>query len=302
VNIGVSTTGRTTAGQGAMRRRRWSGAAALFAVAALAALCAAGTATADTQLQVTINGKPVTSSSPRITAELLYRGTDQWLLTIVNASSNDDGENITAIDGALDQAVAQRGYFINEVAAQEADPGDAVVGSVGNGISLSFTTAPVNVCFQPSAPRTSFSCPTMYAGFGPGSTEEYVLTTNDTDTNLPPLTSIDIQMKIGVCPANGHMRRIASAADADCPLPGTTTITKAKVEKTARRASFSYKAAHAKTYVCELFFRNRVQHRTSCSGAKSYAGLSSGTYFFLVWGVNQAGIARKATVFGFRIG
>jgi hypothetical protein len=141
----------------------------------------------------------------------------------------------------------------------------------------------------------------MYAAFGPGSTEEYVLTTNDTDKNLLPLNSINTQMETGSCPGDVHARRIASAAD-DCAPPGVTTITKAKIEQKAGKASFSYKAAHAKTYVCELFSRNRVQHRTSCTGAKTYAGLSSGTYFFLVWGVNRAGVAKKATAYGFRIG
>ncbi len=285
-------------------QRGWrsiAGVTTVCALGALATLATAGTAAAETSLQVTINGKPMTSSGPQISATLFYRGTDQWLLTVTNASSNDDGADITEVDGAVAQAARQKGIVVDKVAAQADDPNDTFVESPGNGISLTFTAAPVNACFEPQMPQTSFACPTMYASFGPGRTVEYVVTANDMDANLLPLTAIDVRMRLGSCPGEGHERRLASATDA-CALPGVTTIAKASVDRKAGKASFAYKAGHAKTYVCELISRSRVLHRTSCGAAKAYRSLSAGTYFFLVWGVNQAGIAKKATVYGFKVG
>ena len=296
-NVGKESVRSTT-----MRRRGWrTRAVTICAVGALTALGTAGTAAA-APVPININAQPVPAADPQITADLFYRGTDEWILTVTNSSANPDGENITEIDGVVAQPALAHGVFINRVSAQESNPGDVLTGSIGNGISISFTQATVNVCFEPATAQESFTCPTMYAGFGPGSTEEYVLTTNDTTESLPVLGSITVQMSVGACVELKHgQRQTASAAD-NCALPGVTKIVKAKINQKSRAVSFTYKAPFATKYVCELLSDKRIVHRTSCGPAKGYAGLTSGTYYFLVWGADRAGSAKKVTVYGFKIG
>ena len=84
-------------------------------------------------------------------------------------------------------------------------------------------------------------------------------------------------MKLGACTRDGHTRRLASTDD-DCAQPAVTRIAKARIAKSAGRATFTSAAPHARTYVCELLSHGRVV------------------------GMSRAGIARKATVYGFRIG
>ena len=73
---------------------------------------------------------------------------------------------------------------------------------------------------MPQTAQESFACPTMYAGFGSGSTEEYVIITNDTNESLPVLSSIDVKMTIGACAVQNHTtRRLAAAAD-NCAAAG----------------------------------------------------------------------------------
>jgi hypothetical protein len=272
----------------------------ICAVAAAAPLGAAGT-TADHALQVTINGMPETSTGPQVSAELLFDGGDQWILTVTNSAKNPDGENITSVDGTVDpDLVQQHGYFINRVDAQNDNASDTIVASSQSGISFSFSSAAVNVCFEPRVPQTSFTCPTVYGGFGSGMTEEYVVIGNDSDARPPILRSIDVKMKIGACDTHTNTRELSAARD-DCALPGVTTIKKAKVVKSAGRATFTYASPHARTYVCELLSNKRIISRTSCGSAHGYTRLRGGTYFFVVWGVNRAGIAKKATVYGFKI-
>jgi hypothetical protein len=282
---------------------------ACFAIAAAMLICVGAVAaheaaarTTETTLRVTVNGAPVTSSGPQVTATLSYDGSDQWLLMVSNSAKNPEGEDITEIDGGIDQSLLSKyGFRINVVSAQDTDAGDTISVSSQSGVSFSFSNAPVNVCFSPKTSQTSFSCPTVFGGFGSGSTQEYVITATDTDEQLPLLSSIDVKMKMGACTGEGHTRRLASAADADCTQPGVTKITKATIAASAGRARFSYAASHARTYVCELLSNKRILGRTSCSSAHNYSGLHAGTYYFVVWGVNRAGIARKATVYGFKI-
>jgi hypothetical protein len=302
LDVDPGSAGRKTAGPVKSRKGRLSRRAAICAVVAVAVLGSARTAAAGTPLQIGVNGKPMSSSGPQITATLFYRGTDQWLLTVINSSSNPDGENITEVDGAVSQAARQQGISINRVAAQEADAGDAIVAAPQNGISLMFTNAPVNGCFMPNNPQTSFTCPTMYGGFGSGSTEEYVLTSNDTNEKMPLLGSINIKMTLGACTGDHQTKRSTANAADDCAQPGVTKIANAKINRTTGAASFTYQAKFATKYVCELLYRHRIEHRTSCASAKTYARLDPGTYFFLVWGANKAGVAKKATVYGFKIG
>lgn len=61
-------------------------------------------------------------------------------------------------------------------------------------------------------------------------------------------------------------------------------------------------APHARTYVCELLSHERVVGRASCTSTRGYTRLRAGTCCFVVGGVNRAGIARKATVYGFKVG
>jgi uncharacterized protein (DUF2141 family) len=299
----VKVLARSAAGSATARRWGWIGGAALLcAVGALAPLDAAAT-TAETSLQVTINGKPMTSTGPQVTASLLYDGSDQWLLTVSNAAKNPAGEDITEVDGSIDPALLrQHAFYINVVSAQDTDAADTISVSSQSGVSFSFSNAPVNACFNPPTAERSFTCPTVFGGFGSGTTQEYVITATDTDERLPLLASIDVKMKLGACTGEGHARRLASVADDDCAQPGVTKIRKATIARSAGRATFSYTAPHARTYVCELLSKKRVVGRTSCTSAHGYAHLRAGTYFFVVWGVNRAGIARKATVYGFEIG
>jgi hypothetical protein len=303
VKVHVRTAAETAKSRTA-RSRRWIGGVVLLlcAAGALAPVGTAGT-TAEQQLRATINGKPMTSTGPQVTASLLYDGSDQWLLTVSNAAKNPDGENITEIDGAIDpNLLRQHAFAINRVSAQDTDAADTISVSSQSGVSFSFSDAPVNVCFEPRTAQTSFTCPTVFGGFGSGSTQEYLIIATDTDEQLPLLISIDVKMKLGACTAEGHVRRLASAGDADCAQPGVTKIAKATIGRSAGRATFSYAAPHAKTYVCELLSNKRVVSRTSCTSSHGYTRLRAGTYFFVVWGVNRAGVARKATVYGFKIG
>jgi hypothetical protein len=140
----------------------------------------------------------------------------------------------------------------------------------------------------------------MYGGFGPGSTEQYVFATNDVNDNVPLLNSIELKMMIGACTVV-HSRRLASADD-NCTPPGVTKIEKAEINQHSGTAFFGYKASYATNYVCELFYKNRMVHRSACGEGRAYHGLvHPGKYFFLVWGANAAGIAPKATVYGFEI-
>jgi hypothetical protein len=280
-------------------RRRTSITLLIFVLGALTGLSAAGSATAGLGLQITINGEPLSTAGPQVTASLTYDGSDQWLLSVTNSSSNPAGDNITEIDGAVGQAGAQQGIVINRVSAQSTNSGDTFVVSGSSGISLLFSSAPVNACFMPQAPQATFACPTLYGGFGAGSTEVYTLISTDAVATMPLLDSIDVKMSMGACTHKNGPRQLASASD-DCALPGVTKITRAKVG--TRAASFGYTAKHATKYVCELLYENRVVHRTSCGASKTYTGLKSGTYFFLVWGGNRAGVAQKATVYGFKAG
>jgi hypothetical protein len=295
------SAGREAAGQTTRRWPRWSRiAASICVVGVLAVLGTVDTATAGTPLQIDVNGQPMSSSDPQVTADLQYDGSDRWLLTVTNPSSNPAGENITEIDGAVSQTALQQGIFINVVSAQSANAADSFVVS-GGGISLLFSSAPVNACFQPPAAQESFTCPTMYGGFGPGSTEEYEITSNDTTESLPLLASINVTVMNGACTGHKNAQRSLAYAADNCTQPGNTRIAKAKINQKAGAASFAYKAKYATKYVCELLHDNHITHRTSCGAAKSYAGLDSGTYFFLVWGANRAGVAQKATVYGFKI-
>jgi hypothetical protein len=55
-----------------------------------------------------------------------------------------------------------------------------------------------------------------------------------------------------------------------CAPPGSTKITKTKINQHKRTASFSYKAKHAKHYECELICNKKVKYRAAC-GSKTAA-------------------------------
>lgn len=240
---------------------------------------------------LTINGAAPTANSPQVDATLDSQGGDgqggaEYILTIAFPSSNDVGDEITAVSGQFNPAEAGgHGIISVDEEVGNADPGAL--------FSVFAQGAP---CFPAGGEHQSFSCLNYFGGFGPGAQQSYVIDTNQNQNDPKPLGGIDITVK--TC---GQTATNAVVAD-KCAPPGPTRITKAKIDQDARTASFRYNANRATHYQCELVYNRRTKYRASCGSTKMYANsLARGSYVFVVWGVNAGGGSAKAAAKKFKI-
>jgi hypothetical protein len=241
---------------------------------------------------LTINGAAPTANSPSVDATLNSQGGDggggaEYILTISFPSSNDVGDEITAVSGQFNPAeAAGHGIVSVDEEVGNADPGAL--------FSVFAQGAP---CFPAGGGHQSFNCLNFFGGFGPGAQQSYVIDTNQNQNDPKPLGGIDITVKM--CGQTGTSAVIAD----NCAPPGPTKITTAKIDQHARTASFHYKANHATHYQCELVYNKTVKYRAPCGSTKKYANsLARGSYVFLVWGVNAGGGSVKAAAKKFKIG
>ena len=106
---------------------------------------------------------------------------------------------------------------------------------------------------------------------------------------------------IGLCAGDAADARVAHARVADkCTPPSKTRITQAKINRNT--AFFRFTARLATKFECELVRNGKIMFRHSCQSPKPYANpLPRGTYKFIVWGVNRAGIDRRPAQKSFKI-
>ena len=240
---------------------------------------------------LTINGAAPTTSSAKVDADLESQGGDgaggsEYILTITFPSSNDLGDEITAVSGQFNHAESG-GHGFESV--------DEEIGDSNPGGLISFFTRG-EPCFGAGSGFQSFSCPNFFGGFGPGVQQSYVIDTNLNQGDPKPLDGIDVTVKM--C---GQTTGDAVIADR-CAPPGPTKITQAKINQHARTASFRYKANHATHFQCELVHNTTVKYRAPCGSTKEYANaLPSGQYVFVVWGVNAGGGSAKAAAKKFKL-
>jgi hypothetical protein len=240
---------------------------------------------------LTINGAAATANSPTVDATLDSQGGDggggaEYILTISFPSSNDVGDEITAVSGQFNPAEAGgHGIISVDEEVGNADPGAL--------FSVFAQGAP---CFPAGGGHQSFSCLNFFGGFGPGVQQSYVIDTNQNQDDPKPLGGVDITVKM--CGQTGTSAVVAD----NCAPPRPTKITKTKIDQHARTASFHYKANRATHYQCELVDNKRVKYRASCGSTKNYATpLARGSYVFVVWGVNAGGGSAKAAAEKFKI-
>jgi hypothetical protein len=241
---------------------------------------------------LTINGAAPTANGPKVNATLDSQGGDggggaEYILTVSLPSSNDVGDEITAVSGQFNQAeAAGHGIISVDEEVGNADPGAL--------FSVFAQGAP---CFPAGGGHQSFSCSNYFGGFGPGAQQAYVIDTNQNQNDPKPLGGINVTVEL--C---GQTSGNAVVAD-KCAPPGPTKITKTTIDQHARTASFHYKANHATHYQCELVDNKSVKYRAPCGSTKKYASaLARGSYVFVVWGVNAGGGSAKAAAKKFTIG
>lgn len=240
---------------------------------------------------LTINGAAPTANSPTVNATLDSQGGDggggaEYILTISLPSSNNVGDEITAVNGQFNPAEAGgHGIISVDEEVGNADPGAL--------FSVFAQGAP---CFPAGGGHQSFSCLNFFGGFGPGAQQSYVIDTNQNQNDPKPLGGVDITVKM--CGQTGTNAVVADK----CAPPGPTKITKTKIDQHAHTASFHYTANGATHYQCELVDNKRVKYRASCGSTKKYANtLARGSYVFVVWGVNAGGGSAKAAAKKFKI-
>jgi hypothetical protein len=242
---------------------------------------------------LTINGAAPTANAPTVNASLDSQGSDGgggalYILTVEFPSSNDTGDEITAVSGSFNSAEASsvRGFISVDEQVGDADPG-ALFQFFSNG----------NPCFTPGGTRLSFSCSNYFGGFGPGAQQSYVIDTTQNQNDPTPLSRINVT--VSMCGQTGNDAIVAD----NCAPPGSTKITMTKIDQHKRTASFRYKAKHAMHYECELLHNKTVKYRAACGSTKKYANaLARGQYVFVVWGVNAGGGSAKPAAKKFRIG
>lgn len=241
---------------------------------------------------LTINGAAPTASSPTVDADLESQGGDgasgsEYILTVTFPSSNDVGDEITAVSGQFNHA---------EPPGNGIDSVDEEIGDSNPGGLIKFFTRGEQ-CFGAGSGFQSFSCPNFFGGFGPGVQQSYVIDTSLNVDDPKPLDGIDVTVKM--C---GQTSGDAVVAD-KCAPPGPTTITQAKINQHARTASFGYNAKRATHYQCELVHNGTVKYQAPCGSTKKYANaLPRGHYVFVVWGVNAGGGSAKAAAKKFTLG
>jgi hypothetical protein len=243
---------------------------------------------------ITINGASPSAAGPQVNARLDSQGGDGgggalYILTVDFPSSNDAGDEITAVSGQFNSAEASNvsGIISVDEEVGNADPG-----------ALFSVFAQGSPCFPVGGDRrSSFSCPNFFGGFGPGAEQSYVIDTTQNQNDPTPLSSLNFTVEM--CGQTGSNAIVA----ANCAPPGPTKITMAKIDQHTRTASFQYKAKRAQHYMCELVQNKNLKYRARCGSTKTYAhALGRGQYAFIVWGVNAGGGSTKAAVKTFKLG
>jgi hypothetical protein len=242
---------------------------------------------------ITINGVPPSPNGPNVNARLDSQGADGaggalYILTVDFPSSNDTGDEITAVSGAFNSTEASKSVGIISV--------DEEVGNADPGALFS-VFAQGSPCFPAGGIHLSFSCSNYFGGFAPGAEQSYVIDTTQNQNDPAPLSSLNFTVEL--C---GQTSGEAVVAD-NCTPPGSTKITMTKIDQHKRTASFRYEAERAQHYMCELIHNKKLKYRAQCGSAKKYAtALDRGQYAFVVWGVNAGGGSAKAAVKKFKIG
>lgn len=268
------------------------GAAVVLGILAALAVAAAP-ASALPLPPLTINGASPSPNGPTVNATLEGDGSDgaggaRSILTVTFPSSNDTGDEITAVSGRFNSAA---GSFPNGIITVDEEVGETNTGGLFNFFKNG------QPCSDDFTAKQSFSCANFFGGFGPGAQQSYVIDTTQTPGDPAPLSSIDITVKM--CGQTGTHAIVAD----NCAPPGPTKITKTKINQQKRTASFSYKAKRAMHYECELLHNKKVKFRAACGSKKKYANaLDRGKYVFVVWGVNAGGGSAKAAAKKFKIG
>lgn len=276
---------------------RWGVSWLLGAVIVLGILAGLGVAAAPASAlplpPLTINGAAPSATGPKVAADLESQGNDGgggalYILTVSFPSSNDTGDEITAVAGQFNTAEASPAHGIYGV--------DEEVGDSNPGGLIRFFTRG-SQCLSTGGIHQSFSCPNYFGGFGPGIQQSYVIDTSQNQNDPTPLSSIDVTVEM--CGQTGSHAIVAD----NCAPPGPTKITMAKIDQHKRTASFRYKASHAMHYKCELIHNQKVKFRANCGSTKKYGhALDRGQYVFVVWGVNAGGGSARAAAKKFKIG
>jgi hypothetical protein len=87
---------------------------------------------------------------------------------------------------------------------------------------------------------------------------------------------------------DGQNNRFGYASD--CAPPSKVRITSAKVNHRKHTAAFTQTAPHATGFFCQLYKGRKLEFQNTCGATKRYTNrLSSGTYTYMVWGLNRHG-------------
>ena len=270
----------------------WAAAIMLGLLAGLAV--AAAPASALPLPAITINGASPGANSPKVKVRLDSQGGDGeggalYILTVDFPSSNDTGDEITAVSGQFNSAEASN---VSGIISVDEDVGNADPGA------LFSVFAQGSPCFPVGGDRrSSFSCPNYFGGFGPGAEQSYVIDTTQNQNDPTPLSSLNFTVEM--CGQTGSDAIVAD----NCAPPGPTKITMTKIDQHQRTASFRYEAKRAQYYMCELIHNQMLKFRARCGSTKKYANaLDPGQYALIVWGVNAGGGSAKAAVKKFNVG
>jgi hypothetical protein len=243
---------------------------------------------------ITINGASPSANSPKVNVRLDSQGSDGgggalYILTVDFPSSNDTGDEITAVSGHFNSAEASN---VSGIISVDEDVGNADPGA------LFSVFAQGSPCFPVGGDRRlSFSCPNYFGGFGPGAEQAYVIDTTQNQNDPTPLSSLNFTVEM--CGQTGSDAIVAD----NCAPPGPTKITMTEIDQHKRTASFRYKANRAQHYMCELIHNQKLKYRARCGSTKNYANpLDRGQYTFIVWGVNAGGGSARAAVKKFKVG
>jgi hypothetical protein len=307
---------------------RWVARARLAALAGGAALTLMGagqmasSASADVQQGVHVERNIARDAGPvPYTAQATVTANgDESTVTITNPASNRDlggdaiitavelsgPDGMTATDpGNPDTPYQPGGVFLQQF------PATTTIGGcvVANGYSLSSDNYNL-ACMFAGYYNNSAS-----GGIAPGQSATITYKTSDPSKgNLLSDVSVafDFDDLFPNCRPNypgyndalaimdGQNNRFGYASD--CAPPSKVRITSAKVNHRNHTAAFTQTASHATGFFCQLYKGRKLKFQKTCGATKRYTNrLPSGTYTYIVWGLNKHGRSPVSAFHEFRL-
>jgi hypothetical protein len=293
----------------------WVARARLVALAGGAALTLMGagqmasSASADIQLGVQVEPNIARDAGPvpyTAQATVTTNG-DESIVTITNPASNSDlgGDAVitdvqlsgpdgeTAIDpGNPDTAYEQDGVFLYN------PPPHTTIGACPEAsyhqvsdyynLACDFAAYYNNSAFGGVAPGQSATITYKTSDPSKGNLLSAVSVAFDFDDVFPACRPNYPGYNDGLAIMDGQNIRFGYASD--CVPPLKVRITSAKVNHRKHTAAFTQTAPHATGFFCQLYKGRKLKFQHTCGATKRYSNrLPSGTYTYMVWGVNKHG-------------